>query len=81
MLNRLALVTPAVLRRSLGLSTPAKRPALHHPQPRVIGMVFFRATRSDAGWKGKVLPARRFEAVRGHSQERLFRTRRSTSRF
>jgi hypothetical protein len=33
MLNRLAIVTPAVLRRSLGLSTLAKRPALHHPQP------------------------------------------------
>jgi hypothetical protein len=34
MLNRLAIVTPAVLRRSLGLSTLAKRPALHHPEPR-----------------------------------------------
>jgi hypothetical protein len=33
-LNRLAIVTPAVFRRSLELSTLAKRPALHHPQPR-----------------------------------------------
>jgi hypothetical protein len=39
-------------------------------------MVFFRATRSDAKRdvrKGKALPARRFESVRRHSQER-FRT-------
>jgi hypothetical protein len=37
-------------------------------------MVFFRATRSDAKSdvrKGKALPARRFESVRRHSQERL----------
>jgi hypothetical protein len=34
MLNRVAIVTAAGLRRSLGLSTLAKRPALHHPQPR-----------------------------------------------
>ncbi len=42
----------------------------------MIGMVFFRATRSDAKSdvrKGKALPARRFESVRRHSQER-FRT-------
>jgi hypothetical protein len=40
-------------------------------------MVFFRATRSDAKSdvrKGKAHPARRFESVRRHSQER-FRTR------
>jgi hypothetical protein len=36
--------SPAVLRRSLRLSTLAKRPALHHPQPRGDWQVFFRAT-------------------------------------
>jgi hypothetical protein len=34
MLNRVAIATAAVLCRSPGLSTLAKRPALHHPQPR-----------------------------------------------
>jgi hypothetical protein len=46
------------------------------PSLAVIGMVFFRATRSDAKSdvrKGKALPARRVESVRRHSQER-FRT-------
>jgi hypothetical protein len=69
-------VTPAVLRRSLGLSTLAKRPANIISSLAVIGMVFFRATRSDAKSdvrKGKALPAPRFESVRRHSQER-FRT-------
>jgi hypothetical protein len=65
MLDRLGIVTPAVLRRSAS-ATPATR--------AVIGMIFFRATRSDAKSgvrKGKALPARRFESVRRHSQERL----------
>jgi hypothetical protein len=41
MLNRLAIVTPAVLRRSLGLSTLAKRPALHHQSLAVLAWYFF----------------------------------------
>jgi hypothetical protein len=75
MLNRVAIVTAAVLRRSLGLSTLAKRPALHHPQPRGDRHEI-SATRSDAKSgvrKSKALPARRFESVRRRSQER-FRT-------
>jgi hypothetical protein len=65
---------PAVLRPSLGLSTLANSQPYIIPSLAVIGMVFFQATRSDAKSevrKGKALPARRFESVRRHSQERL----------
>jgi hypothetical protein len=67
MLNRVAIVTAAVRRRSLRLSTRAKRQRYTIPSLAVIGMKFFRATRSDAKSgvrKGKTLPARRFESVR-----------------
>jgi hypothetical protein len=70
LLNRLAVVTPAVLRRSWGLSTPASA------QPRGDWHDILASDRSDGKSgvrKGKALPARRFESVRRHLQKR-FRT-------
>jgi hypothetical protein len=72
MLNRLAIVTRrfAALWGSRHWQNGQRYTI---PSLAVIGMVFFRATRSDAKSelrKGKALPARRFESVRRHSQER-----------
>jgi hypothetical protein len=57
-----------------GLSTLAKPPALHHPQPRGDWHNIFSSDPLGAKGgvsTGKALPARRFESVGRHLQERF----------
>jgi hypothetical protein len=73
MLSRLAIVTPRRFAALWGSRHWQNGQPYIIPSLAVIGMVFFRATRSDAKSdvrNGKALPARRFESVRRHSQER-----------